>query len=137
GAELTFTSTSGAVTVHTKDKGVFDLAADAPGTYALATIVAPNFLPYAPELAHSPVRVALGAHQAVRGVTLFLFPALDYDGLVVDAHGAPVAGAKVKVADPLGEQVLEKLASEWITDPKGHFTFHASDFAVFEASKAG
>ncbi len=136
GAELTFTSPAGAVTIRSKDKGVFELGAEQPGAYALTTIVAPSFLPYAPELSHSPVRVALAAKQAVRGITLFLFPAVDYEGTVVD-KGTPVAGAKVKLADPAGEQTLIKLATEWTTDAKGHFTFNAPDFAVFEAVKGG
>jgi RNA polymerase sigma factor (sigma-70 family) len=137
-AELTFTSAAGATTVRTGKDGSFELAPPVPGTFSLATIIAPGFLPYAPELEHSPVRIALGAKQAVRGVTLFLFPALDYFGTVVDAAGAPVAGAKVKLADPpAGEQVLEKIVTEWTTDKKGGFVFHAPDESVFEASKGG
>lgn len=137
GAELTFLSPAGAVSVRSKDKGVFDLGAEQPGAYSLTTIVAPSFLPYAPELQHSPVRIVLAKQQAVRGITLFLFPAVDYDGFVVDAQGAPVPGAKVKLADPAGEQTLIKLTTEWTTDGKGHFTFNSPDFGVFEASKQG
>lgn len=137
GAELTFLSPAGAVSVRSKDKGVFDLGAEQPGAYSLTTIVAPSFLPYAPELQHSPVRIVLAKQQAVRGITLFLFPAVDYDGFVVDAQGAPVPGAKVKLADPAGEQTLIKLTTEWTTDTKGHFTFNSPDFGVFEASKNG
>lgn len=137
GAELTFSSPAGAVTVRSVDKGVFDLGAETPGTYSLTTIVAPSFLPYAPELQHSPVRIVLAKQQAVRGITLFLFPALDYEGLVVDGDRKPVAGAKVKLADPAGEQTLIKLTTEWTTDAKGRFTFNAPDFGVFEASKGG
>lgn len=137
-AELTFTSAAGAATVRTNKDGSFELAPPAPGTFSLATIIAPGFLPYAPELLHSPVRIALGSKQAVRGLTLFLFPAVDYHGMVVDATGAPVAGAKVKLADPpAGEQVLEKIVTEWTTDKSGKFVFHAPDFAVFEATKGG
>ena len=44
-------------------------------------------------------RIALAPKQAVRGLVLFLQPALDYYGKVVDAHGAPVADAHVKMAD--------------------------------------
>ncbi len=135
GAELTFLSPAGAVSVRSKDKGVFELGAEQPGAYSLTTIVASGFLPYAPELSHSPVRIMLLKKQAVRGITLFVFPALDYRGVVVDAQGAPVAGAKVKLADPAGEQTLIKLATEWTTDSKGQFTFNAPDFGVFEASK--
>ncbi|HEX5058665.1 MAG TPA: sigma-70 family RNA polymerase sigma factor [Kofleriaceae bacterium] len=136
GAELTFTSAAGAVTVRTGKEGAFELAPPKPTMLSLTTIIAPGFLPYAPEFQHSSVRIALGAKQAVRGLTLFLFPALDYYGTVVDAAGAPVAGAKVKMADPpAGEQVIEKIVTEWTTDKQGTFVFHAPDFTVFEALK--
>lgn len=135
-AELTFTGPRGALTIRSDANGSFELAPDAPGVFSLTTIVAQNFLPYAPELEHSPVRVALAAKQAVRGVTLFLFPAVDYYGTVVDASGAPVAGARVHLADPpAGEQALEKIVNEWTSDSKGKFVFHAPDGAVFEAVK--
>lgn len=136
GAELTFTSVAGATTIRSGKDGAFELAPPAAGTFSLATIIAPGFLPYAPELTHSPVRVALGVKQAVRGVTLFVFPALDYFGRVVDARGSPVAGAHVKLADPpAGEQTLEKIVTEWTTDKQGQFVFHAPDFSVFEATR--
>jgi hypothetical protein len=137
-AELAFTSAAGLTTVRAGKDGSFQFAPAAPGRFSLATIIAPGFLPYAPELTHSPVRIALAPKQAVRGVTLFLFPAVDYFGTVVDAQGAPVAGAKVKLAEsPTGEQTLEKIITEWTTDKQGKFTFHAPDEAVFEATKAG
>jgi RNA polymerase sigma factor (sigma-70 family) len=137
-AELTFTSATGATTVRTNKDGAFELAPPAPGAFSLATIIAPGFLPYAPEFQHSPVRVALGAKQAVRGLTLFLFPAVDYYGLVVDAQGGPVVGAKVKLSDPpAGEQALERIVTEWTTDKAGKFLFHAPDLSVFEATKGG
>ena len=134
-AELTFTRPRGAMTMRSEQgRRVRARAAEAPGMFSLTTIIAPGFLPYAPELEHSPVRIALAAKQAVRGVTLFLFPAVDYFGTVVDAQGAPVAGAHVKLADPpAGEQTLEKIVTEWTTDKQGKFVFHAPDGAVFEA----
>ena len=122
GAELTFLSPAGAVTVRSKDKGVFDLGAETPGAYSLTTIVAPAFLPYAPELQHSPVRIVLAKQQAVRGITLFLFPAVDYEGFVVDGDNRPVPGAKVKLADPAGEQPPTKLTPERTTGAKGPAT---------------
>jgi RNA polymerase sigma factor (sigma-70 family) len=135
-AEVTFTSAAGATTVRAGKDGWFEFSPAAPGMFSLATIIAPGFLPYAPELTHSPVRIALAPKQAVRGLTLFLFPALDYFGTVVDAQGAPVAGARVKLADPpAGEQTLEKIITEWTTDKQGKFTFHAPDDSVFEATK--
>src|SRR5262249_37217844 len=77
----------------------------------------------------------LAAGQTVRGITVFLFPALDYRGRVVDAHGAPVAGARIRLlGTPAGEQVIDKLETEWTSDRDGPFTFHAADDAVLEAA---
>jgi RNA polymerase sigma factor (sigma-70 family) len=137
-AELTFTSSAGATTVRSKDDGVFELAPAMPGSFTLAAVVAQGFLPFAPELTHSSVRAELVARQSVRGVTVFLFPAIPYQGHVVDAAGKPVPGAKVRlVGTPADEQALEKLATEWTTDAKGLFTFNAPDGAVFEAVRGG
>lgn len=108
GADLTFTSDAGASTIRSRDDGSFELAPPAPGRFTLTAIAATGFLPYAPELQHSTVHVALARGQVVRGITLFLYPAIDYHGRVVDAHGAPVAGARVRLlGTPAGEQVLE------------------------------
>jgi RNA polymerase sigma factor (sigma-70 family) len=133
-AELTFTGELGAVTVHTHDNGSFELAPPAPGGYTLTAIAAQGFLPYAPELLHSNVHVQLQRDRAVRGLTVFLFPALDYHGTVVDDAGKPIAGAHVRMlGTPLGEQAIDRPATEWTADGSGAFTFHAADGAVFEA----
>jgi RNA polymerase sigma-70 factor (ECF subfamily) len=135
-AELTFTSSAGATTVRSKDDGAFELAPAMPGSYTLAAVVAAGYLPFAPELTHSSVRAELVAKQSVRGVTIFLFPALPYHGFVVDAANAPVPGAKVRlVGTPQGEQAIEKLPTDFVSDAHGKFTFSAPDFAVFEAVK--
>lgn len=135
-AELTFTGNAGALTVRSKDDGAFELAPGTPGTYTLSVATAPGFLPFAPELTHSSVRAEMITKRSVRGVTVFLFPALPYQGHVVDAQGADVAGANVRlVGTPSGEQAIEKLVTEFTTDSKGLFTFNAQDFTVFEAVK--
>jgi RNA polymerase sigma factor (sigma-70 family) len=135
-AELTFTSDAGAQTVRSDDRGAFELAPPNPGRFVLTAVVAEKFLPYAPELSHSSVQVQLAKDRSVEGITVFLFPALDYNGKVVEANGAPVAGAKVRLlGTPSGEQTIEKLETEWTTNKDGLFTFHAADFAVFEASR--
>jgi hypothetical protein len=136
GAELTFTGDAGASTVRSRDDGGFELAPPAPGRFTLTAAAAPGFLPYAPELLHSTVHVALARNQAIRGITVFLFPALDYRGRVVDAHGAPAPGAHVRLlGTPAGEQMIDRLDTEWTTDGDGRFTFHAADGAVLEATR--
>ena len=136
GADLAFAADSGIVTVHSQADGTFELAPPAPTALTLATIAAPGFLPYAPEYEHSPIRVVLAKGKSVSGLTVFLFPAVDYHGLVVDAANQPVAGAKVRLlGTPQGEQQIDKLATEWTSAADGTFTFHAADEAVFEATK--
>lgn len=136
GAELTFTSDGDASTVRTGGDGSFELAPPAPGSFTLSAIAAPGFLPYAPELLHSTIHLQLAAGQAVRGITVFLFPAVDYRGLVVDARGTPVAGARVRLlGTPKGEQMIDRLQTEWTTDRAGQFVFHAADRSVLEAAR--
>jgi hypothetical protein len=135
-AELTFTSDGSASTIRTEGDGSFELAPPAPGHFVLSAVAAPGFLPYAPELSHSTVHLVLAKGQIVRGITVFLFPAQDYRGTVVDARGAPAAGARVRlIGTPSGEQAIDKLASEWIADGDGHFAFHAADDSVLEATR--
>jgi len=134
GADITFTGDGGAMTIRSRAGGVFELAPAAPGHFVLTTISAPGFLPYAPELLHSNVHVEVLQDRAVRGITVFLFPAVDYTGIVVDDKGKPVAGAKVRLlGTPAGEQAIEKLETEWTSDKEGKFVFHAADDAVLEA----
>ena len=133
-AELTFAGDGGVVTVRSRAGGAFELAPAAAGHFALTAIAKPGFLPYAPALLHSTVHVEVVAERAVRGLTVFLFPAVDYAGHVIDASGAPVAGAKVRLlGTPTGEQAIDKLDTEWTTDRDGAFVFHAADDAVLEA----
>jgi RNA polymerase sigma factor (sigma-70 family) len=139
GAELTFLSSesdAGSITLRTGDDGGFELAPDAPTTLALTAITAPGFLPYAPELSHAAIHLTLARDRVVRGLRFFLTPLVDYHGTVIDEHGAPVAGARVRVlGTPLGEQALDRADTEWISDAAGEFTFHAVDSAVLEASR--
>ncbi len=114
--------------------GGFELAPPAPGAFALAAASAPGFLPYAPAWSHSTVSASLIRDRRVRGITVFLFPALDYHGTVVDGRGAPVPGARVRLlGTPAGEQTSDHDATQWVTDRAGAFVFHAADDAVLEA----
>lgn len=136
GADLTFTNAAGAATtVHSGKGGAFELAPEEPGRYVLTTIGAQGYLPYAPELLHSNVHVEVVPNRAVRGITVFMFPAVDYTGIVTDENAKPIAGAKVRLlGTPVGEQMIDKPETEWTSDRDGKFTFHAADDAVFIAT---
>jgi len=133
-AELTFLGEAGASTFQTSSDGSFLLTPAATSSVVLSTITAAGYLPYAPEIGNSGVRVTLARGQAIHGVTLLLYPAVVYQGLVVDARGAPVAGARVRLlGSPTGDPTLESLATEWKTGAGGRFTFQAADDAMLEA----
>lgn len=105
---------------------------------AAAELTFSGFLPYAPEWEHSSVRLTARGGERVRGLTLFLFPAIDYQGVVVDGRGQPVVGARVRlVGSPAGEQALSSPATSWVSGADGTFVFHAPDDAVLEAEAGG
>jgi len=132
-AELTFLGDDGASTFRTGNDGGFQLASPAKGSFVLASITAQGYLPYASPVGFSGSRLTLARGQAVHDITLLLYPAVDYDGTVVDARGAPVADARVRLLPPPGEQLESPL--EWTSGADGHFTFQAADAAVLEASR--
>jgi hypothetical protein len=68
-----------------------------PGRYVLAVASAPGFLPFAPEWGVSPIALMARPGLRIADVTLFLRPAIDYTGTVVDPKGEPVMGASVKL----------------------------------------
>jgi len=135
GAELTFVGEPGVSTFRTSSDGTFELTPTVTGSFALAAVTAPGYLPYAPAPGHPGLRVTLARGRPVRGVELVLYPALDHPGRVIDARGAPVAGARVRVVRPLIELPTDAPAPEWTTGRDGSFTFQAGDDAVLEASR--
>lgn len=138
-AELTFAAAGGEViTVRSAAGGGFELTPPAPAAYTLATVEAAGFMPYAPEWQHSTVRLTARADERVGGLVVYLFPAVDYNGLVVDGKDRPVAGARVRlVGSPTGEQALASLETSWVSGRDGRFVFHATDDAVLEAEARG
>lgn len=135
-AELSFVGDAGVSTFRTSSDGTFVVTPAATGSFVLSTITAPGFLPYAPELGHSGVRMTLTRGHAVHGVTLLLSPAVDYRGVVVDAGGGPVAGARVRLlGNPGAEPALDSPVAEWKTGADGSFTFQAAEDSVLEASR--
>lgn len=133
-AELGFVQNDVTHTLATDGSGAFRFVAPGPGVWQLATITADDYLPYAPELGRGSVRFVARAGQRIEHADLFLFPAVDYHGHVVDARGEPVADAEVELfAADSGERTLVGIEASFRTDAHGKFVFHAPDFAVLEA----
>ncbi len=135
GAEIVFEHGGGAASVRSGEDGQFQFAPTEPGAYRLAVASAQGFLPYAPEWNKSPIELSARPGQRIRGIIIYLTPAIDYHGTVIDEEGAPVAGAAVRILDtPAAEFELEPIRTKYTSDAKGEFVFHAPDNALLEAS---
>lgn len=139
GAEVALALEEGATTsIATDREGRFRFEPERAGRVVIASITAAGYLPFAPEWGHSPIELWARPGVRVRDVVIYLTPAIDYTGQVVDAGGKPVAGAKVRIIDlPAGEQELIAIPDRFTTDRKGEFVFHAPDEALLEARASG
>ena len=139
GAEVALALDDGSTTsISTDREGRFRYEPDRAGRVVIASITAAGYLPFAPEWGHSPIELVARPGVRVKDVVVYLSPAIDYTGVVVDAAGKPVAGAKVRIIDlPAGEQELIAIPDRFTSDRKGEFVFHAPDFALLEARAAG
>ncbi|HJZ86541.1 MAG TPA: sigma-70 family RNA polymerase sigma factor [Polyangia bacterium] len=134
-AELTFVAAGAAFSVATGADGRFRFAPTTAGSYVLQMVAAEGYLPFAPEWGHSGLALFARPGLRVRDIRLYLTPALDYFGQVLDPDGRPVAGATVRISDSrTGEQALEPRAARLFSDAQGKFVFHAPDGAIVEAS---
>jgi RNA polymerase sigma factor (sigma-70 family) len=134
-AELTLLHAGATATVTTDANGKFRFPPPATGRFTLQTVTADGYLPFAPEWGHSALAFDARAGLRIRDITLYLFPAVDYTGHVVDPEGHPVAGAQVRLFDArTGEQALVGITDRFTSDAKGEFVFHARDDSILEAT---
>jgi hypothetical protein len=137
GADVTFSRGGAASSARTAADGAFRFEPPVEGRWSLAAVTAPGFLPFAPEWGHSPVVVDVRPGQPVRGVELRLSRATPLAGRVVDADGAPVAGAEVRLLGVRGVAALVALEDRFTTDAAGEFRCSAPRGTVVEARKPG
>ncbi|BDG04536.1 carboxypeptidase regulatory-like domain-containing protein [Anaeromyxobacter oryzae] len=137
GAELTFSRGGAAASVRAGRDGAFRFEPPAEGRWLLAAVTAPGFFPFAPEWGHSPVQLDATAGRRVSGVEVHLVPAAELTGRVVDDHGAPVAGAEVRLLGATAEAALVPITDRFTSDARGAFRFAAPEGAVLEARKPG
>ena len=134
-AELTLLHAGATVTLTTDAAGRFHFVPPAVGHYALQTVTCNGYLPFAPEWEHSAMHFDARPGLRIKDITLYLFPAVDYQGTVLDPDGQPVAGASVRLFDArTGEQALVAIADRFTTNAKGEFVFHARDNSILEAT---
>lgn len=137
GAELTFSRAGAADTVRAGEGGAFRFVPPAEGRWLLAAVTAPGFLPFAPEWGHSPVQLDAAAGRHVRGLEIHLARAVALAGKVVDAEGAPVAGASVRLLGAAGEAALVAIPDRFTSGGDGAFSFSAPEGATLEARRDG
>jgi len=134
-ARLTFFGPEGIEEVSADEDGHFGFHPGQEGSYELAAVAAEGFLPFAPELGHSPIVLYARKGRGVRGVRVQLTPRVDYVGLVLTPEGEPAVGATVRELEQDREGLsLVDSPDDYRTDADGQFHFHALDGAVLEAS---
>ena len=134
GADVTFAHHDSATTVRSDAGGGFIFEPPEPGTYRLAAATADGYLPYAPDWGHSPIQLEARPQVKITGIIVYISPAVEYIGLVVDGDDRPVPGASVAILDArIGERAMVPIQAEYHTDDRGEFRFHAPDGAVIEA----
>ena len=133
-AEITFEHETGAMSARTGSEGSFVFRPPQPGQYRLAAILAPDYLPFAPEWGRSPVRLTAIAGERIRDIVLFLTPAQEYLGVVLDPHGERLSGARITLLDASqGEMALAPLDDSFVSNARGEFRFRAPAGAWLEA----
>ncbi len=134
GAEMTFSREQATYTLVTNDCGEFRFDIKEHGTYNLATVTADGYLPYAPAWGHSPVALTSAPGMHIKDIVVYLLPAVDYLGKVVDPDDTPVAGAQIKLFIRADRQpTLIPLPDQFVSDKQGEFHFHAPDDTLVEA----
>jgi RNA polymerase sigma factor (sigma-70 family) len=137
GAQVTFSFPGGTTDVTSEADGGFRFAPPRPGSYTVVEASARGYLPFAPEWGYSPISVTARPGLRVENLTVYLSPALDYQGLVIGPDGAPVGGAEVRILGSPPEQGQQAPQDRFFTDGSGKFVFHAPDGALLEARKPG
>ncbi len=136
GAELTFSRGDAAEVVRAGADGAFRFIARIPGQWLLAAVWAPGYFPFAPEWGYSPLQFDAIAGEGVRGVDVFLSPALELEGSVVDEDGKPVPGAAVSLLGGAGRALI-LIPDRFVADDAGRFRVAAPLDSVLEAEAPG
>lgn len=133
GAALTFLHDGAELSVAADEKGRFRFAPGAAGRFELSSVTANGFLPFLPELGHSPIVLVARAGARVRDIELFLERRESYLGVVLDPAGKPVADAAVRVLDAAAETAEAAVRS----DAQGEFRCGARAGSLVEARHPG
>ncbi len=140
GAEVTFGSAHGAVSVRTDGQGAFCYAPEHPGTYQVAAVTAAGFAPFGPEWGKSPLSATSVPGVRVGELLIALIPSAALTVTVQNEEGAPTAGATVRLLSVRADEVSLFPGREgFTTDARGEARVQASAGAVLEAwhSKQG
>jgi hypothetical protein len=136
GAELSFALGDELHAATADEQGRFRFEPLKSGVYELAVVSATGYLPFAPEWGHSPLVFAALPGRAIRGATIYLNPAAEYYGRVLDPEGKPVEGAMVvRLGASPSAQTLARLPRHFRSNDQGWFRFVAPDNAVLEARR--
>jgi hypothetical protein len=134
-AEITFQFARGVLSATSGRDGAFHLEPSEVGTYRLASVIAEGFLPFAPEWGRSPITLQARPGEKIHDVVLYLSPAVEYLGVVLDPEGKRVPRARaILLNSGEGETALAPLPDNFTADEHGEFHFRAPRGALLEAT---
>lgn len=137
GASITFAHQGESQSINTGEGGSFRFLPREDGTYTIVLISANEYLPFAPSPDESPLVFTARTGESIRGLTIYLTPAIQYLGVVQTKAGQPIAGARIQlVGDDGNALILSPLPDHFESDSKGEFRFSAPDDALLEARHA-
>lgn len=137
-AQLTFARAGEVTSMSSGPDGTFRFEPRVAGRWALAAATAEGHLPFAPEWGQSPVLLDARAGEVVRGITVALVPAEEFEGRVLDSQDKPVDGAEITVlGGGAGATTLVPLKDRFRSGSDGTFRFTAPEEAVVEARREG
>jgi len=138
GAQLSFAHIGQVSSVSGAADGSFHFEPHVAGIWLLAAATAPGYLPFAPEWGQSPVLLEARPGELVRGITVTLAVAEEFEGRALDPRDEPVGGAEIAVlGGGAGTTTLVPLENRFRSDAAGFFRFIAPDDAVVEATHEG
>lgn len=136
--QLTFAHAGEVTSVLSAPDGAFRFEPYVAGRWVLAAATAEGHLTFAPEWGQSPVLLDARPGEVVRGITVALMPAEEFEGHVLDSQDKPVDGAEITVlGGGVGATILVPLEARFRSGSDGTFRFTAPEDAIVEARRNG
>lgn len=133
-AALTFLHGGAALSVESDGAGHFAIAPAAAGAYELTSALADGYVPFEPQLGHSPLTLFARSGMRIEDADIYLTPTLTLTVHVRDQADHAVAGAEVRAISSTGRAAA---GAPVVSDARGDAHVVADPDGLIEAHKPG